>query len=121
MNVNESTWLDSLFVSIDGMDTQGFLAHLAPDAEFQFGNLAPARGATQIAAMVDGFFENLQGLRHTRLEQWACGNTLICRGTVSYFRHDDLELSVPFANIMRRDGERASEYRIYADVSRLFA
>lgn len=120
MNVNESAWLDSLFASIDAMDSQRFVAHLTPEAEFQFGNLPPVRGAAQIMAMVGSFFAGLRGLRHTLLERWANGDTLVCRGTVTYFRHDGREVTVPFANIMRRDGEQASEYRIYADVSSLF-
>jgi limonene-1,2-epoxide hydrolase len=120
MNMNESDWLDSLFASIDAMDSQRFVAHLTPDAEFQFGNLPPVHGTAQIITMVQSFFEGMRGLRHTLLEKWICGNTLVCRGVVTYLRHDSSEVSVPFANIMRRDGERASEYRIYCDISPLF-
>jgi ketosteroid isomerase-like protein len=120
MNMNDIDWLNSLFASIDAMDSQRFVAHLTPDAEFQFGNLPTIQGTEHIKTLVQKFFEGMRGLRHTLLEQLICGNTLVCRGVVTYFRHDGSEVSVPFANIMRRDGERASEYRIYCDVSPLF-
>ena len=116
-----ATWLDSLFAAIDGKDTARFVAHLAPDATFQFGNLPPVRGSEAIAAMVGGFFQAIGGLRHARLEHWTSGKTVICHGTVTYRRLDGGEVSMPFANIMKRDGERATDYRIYADVSPLFA
>jgi limonene-1,2-epoxide hydrolase len=88
---------------------------------FQFGNLPSVRGTAQIVAMVDGFFQSIRGLNHTLLEQWSCSDTVVCRGTVTYVRQDAAEVTVPFANLMRLDGGRASEYRIYADVPPLFA
>ena len=119
--MNPSDWLDSLFSSIDAMDTPAFVGHLAPDATFQFANLPPVQGSGPIAAMVGGFFQSIRGVRHTLAERWICDDTLVCRGSVSYLRHDGGEVNVPFANIMKlRDG-LAVEYRIYADVSPLFA
>jgi ketosteroid isomerase-like protein len=113
-------WLNSLFSSIDAMDSHRFVAHLTPDAEFQFGNLPAIKGEEQIRIMVENFFGGLRGLRHTLQEKLICGNTLVCRGVVTYFRHDGSEVSLPFANIIRREDELASEYRIYCDVSPLF-
>lgn len=121
MKTDQETWLASLFASIDAMNVERFVAHLAPDVEFQFGNLPPANGTAQVTAMVAGFFAGLRGLRHTLLGSWASGDTLICRGTVAYIRHDGREVALPFANIMRLDAGLAREYRIYADVSPLYA
>ena len=121
MHPTDSAWLESLFASIDAMDTQGFVSHLSADAEFRFGNLPPVNGTGQIAAMVDGFFQSIGGLRHVLHEQWACGDTLICRGTVTYRRLDGKEVALPFANIMQRTGLLASRYHIYGDVSPVYA
>jgi ketosteroid isomerase-like protein len=121
MNVDENAWLKSLFACIDAKDSHGFVAHLTPDAEFQFGNLPPVRGTAGITTLVEGFFGSLRGLQHTLLGTWVSGDTLICRGTVTYVHQDGREVTVPFANIIRRDGGQANEYRIYADVSPLFA
>lgn len=121
MTTDQETWLASLFAAIDAMDVERFVAHLAPDVEFQFGNLPAVNGTAPVAAMVAGFFAGLRGLRHTRLESWAAADTLICRGTVDYVRQDGHEVSLPYANIMRLDAGLAREYRIYADVSPLYA
>jgi limonene-1,2-epoxide hydrolase len=121
MSTATTAWLDSLFSAIDAMDTSAFVGHLTPDAEFRFGNLPAVHGAEAIAAMVGGFFQGIRGLRHTLHAHWSSGDAVICHGMVTYTRHDGSELTVPFANIMRRDGERAGDYRIFADVSALFA
>jgi hypothetical protein len=52
-------------------------------------------------------------------EHWQSGDTLIMRGQVTYTRHDDSQLNVPFANIFKlRDG-LIGDYRIFGDFSAL--
>ena len=119
--MNADAWLGRLFAAIDGMDEKAFAGCLTPDAEFQFGNLPSVRGTAQIEAMVGGFFRSIAGLGHVLHGHWICGDTLICRGTVTYQRRDGKEVALPFANIMRLEGGRACEYRIYGDVSPLYA
>jgi ketosteroid isomerase-like protein len=119
--MNTVDWLASLFSSIDAMDAAAFAGHLAPDAEFRFGNLPPVRGREAIAAFVGGFFQSIAGLRHAVERHWQAGDTVVCRGEVSYRRHDGSEVTVPFANIMHLANGLAADYRIYADVSPLYA
>jgi len=121
IHANDEAWLDSLFGSIDAQDTSAFVDHLTPDAEFQFGNLPPVFGREQISAMVEGFFQSIQGLRHVLLEHWRCEETLICRGMVTYLRHDGAEVVLPFANFMKCNGQQVSKYQIYGDVSPIYA
>lgn len=114
------TWLETLFASIDRKDADGFAGHLAEDVEFQFGNLPVVKGNPAVAAFVTAFFDSIRGLSHEIIEHWVAGDgTIVCRGVVTYERHDGSRLAVPFANIMKRSGERASEYRIYGDASAL--
>jgi ketosteroid isomerase-like protein len=114
-------WLATLFAAIDRMDADAFTAHLTDSVEFQFGNLPVVRGSEQVSAFVSAFFGSIRSLRHELAEHWVCGGgTIICRGVVTYERHDGSTLSVPFANIIKIAGNRAFEYRIYADTSQLY-
>ncbi len=119
--MDHKPWLDSLFASIDDMDAERFAAHLAPDALFQFGNAPAVRGTEAIVVAVGGFFQAIAGVGHRLLGHWACGDTTICHGLVTYRRLDGGVVTVPFANVMTMDGAMAHEYRIFADVSPLFA
>lgn len=117
-----SEWVRSLFAAIDSKDAGLFAAHLADDVELQFGNIPVLKGRDPVREFVEKFFASIRSLRHDVLEHWAVGgDTIVCRGTVTYTRHDGSVLSVPFANIMTVAGGRATAYRVYADVSALYA
>lgn len=114
-------WLQTLFSAIDRKDAGAFAAHLAGSVELQFGNLPVVAGVEAARIFVAGFFESIKGLRHELHESWQCADgTIVCRGMVTYERHDGTILTVPFANIMRLEGGLATAYRIYMDASHLF-
>ena len=121
MDTNHEHWMASLFASIDRMDAAAFAGHLAPEARFAFGNAPPVTGREAIGQAVAGFFAALGGLRHAIERHWSCGDTLICHGTVTYRRKDGSEVALPFANVMTLAGGLATDYRIYADLTPLFA
>ena len=112
--------LKSLFESIDHQDLDAFLAFLSENAMFRFGNAEPVKGKASIRDVVHGFFASLKALHHDVHESWDVGNALVCHGMVTYTRHDSSTLTVPFANIMRVEGDLIGEYIIFADVSELY-
>jgi hypothetical protein len=102
------------------MDADAFCAHLATDAELHFGNLPPVKGVTAINEFVSGFFASIRALRHEVIEHWLCDDgTVVCRGVVSYFRHDGSTFCAPFANIIKVINNHATDYRVFADLSPL--
>ena len=44
---------------------------------------------------------------------------IACHGFVTYIRHDDSFLSVPFADVFSLRQGKIAEYLIFADLSRL--
>ena len=60
------------------------------------------------------------GLSHKIQQSWATEDAAICHGMVTYIRHDESELQVPFANILKTDGVLIEDYRIYIDTSQLY-
>ena len=110
-----------LFVSIDAMDTEGFLGFIAPDAEFRFGSTPPVKGHDGIRAAVEGFFSSFAALSHNLQRVVADDNGVVCEGEVTYTRHDGSNITLPFCNVFDVDDGLISLYRIYIDVAPLYA
>ena len=110
-----------LFVSIDAMDTEGFLGFVAADAEFRFGSAPPVRGHAPIRAAVDGFFSSIAALSHDLQRIVADDDTVVCEGEVTYTRHDGSTIALPFCNVFETDDGLITLYRIYIDVAPLYA
>ena len=110
-----------LFVSIDAMETEGFLAFISPDGEFLFGSTPPVQGHAGIGAAVESFFASFAALRHELQRLVVQDNTVVCEGEVTYTRHDGSVITLPFCNVFETDGGLISVYRIYIDVAPLYA
>ena len=113
-------WIKNLFASIDGKNTAGFTEYLSDEVQFQFGNMPAARGKLAVAKQVDYFFDSIKSLSHHIFEYWLQEQVITCHGAVTYTRHDDSTLTVPFANIFRLNQQGISQYLIFADVSALY-
>ena len=110
-----------LFVSIDAMDTEGFLGFIAPEGEFRFASAPPVHGHAAIRAAVDGFFSSIAALSHKLDRVVADGDAVVCEGEVTYTRHDGSTIALPFCNLFESDDGLISVYRIYIDVTPLYA
>ena len=110
-----------LFVSIDAMDTEGFLGFVAPDAEFRFGSAPAVRGHDGIGAAVGGFFASIAALSHDLQRIVAQGDTVVCEGEVTYTRHDGSTITLPFCNVFETNDGLITLYRIYIDAAPLYA
>ena len=113
--------MKSVFDAIDRKDTQQFIAYLAPDAVFRFGSAAPVQGRDEIAGAVDAFFSSIAGCRHVLHDTWQGDNSFACEGEVTYRRHDNSEITLPFVDVFDLRGDLISGYRIYIDIAPLFA
>lgn len=110
-----------LFSAIDARDPSRFAALLHEDAIFQLGNALPVRGRDAISGMVSGFFGSIAAVKHDVIDVWQPPGTVICNGHVTYTRLDGSRLTVPFANILSVVSGKVRDYRIYADISALYA
>lgn len=118
--MNDKNWIEALFESIDGKDTTAFLAFLAEDVFFRFGNAEPVRGKTNVGNVIKGFFASINGLQHDIVQSWSQDDTVICHGFVTYTRLDASTLTVPFANIFNLHNQAINEYLIFVDTSDLY-
>ena len=120
-NDEQQSMLRNLFAAIDARDTAAFLGFLSEDARFRLGSAPPALGHAAIGEAVGAFFETVAGLSHDVTRSVAGENLLICEGEVTYRRHDDSTVTLPFVDVFELDAGRISDYRIYMDIGPLYA
>jgi ketosteroid isomerase-like protein len=110
-----------MFAAIDARDGAGFVSFLTEDAVFRFGSAPPVQGRDAIQAAVEGFFTTIAGCSHSIASTLNKNDTLVCEGDVTYTRHDGSEITLPFTDIFEFDGDLIAHYKIYIDVSPLYA
>ncbi len=112
--------IKALFSAIDQKDVLTFSDFLSLDVSFRFGNAEPIEGRQPVTEMVQGFFDSIQNLEHELQEILRDGNAIVCRGEVTYTRHDGSRLKVPFMNYFGIAKGLIREYQIYIDASTLY-
>jgi len=113
--------MNDLFASIDKMDAPGFASHLHPDVEFRFGNGESVHGRENAGAAVGGFFSSIKAIKHNMAEVRIADDIILSHGKVTYTRHDDSTLTVPFANVFYMQDDLIKKYFIFVDTSQLYA
>ncbi len=114
------SWVNQLFQSIDAMDTNRFLSFINNDAQFRFGNAPPVVGKEAIGQAVDGFFASIKAIEHRLLDTWTHPDAVICQGEVTYTRHDNSHVTLPFVNVFGMKGNLVKDYLIYMDINPLY-
>ena len=113
--------VEEMFKRVDAMDVDGYLRCLTDDVNFQFGSAPEARGKAAVRDVLVPFYASIAGLKHTLTGFWESGDTAIVRLEVEYSRNNGSKVTLPCANIFQyRDGLIA-DYRIYMDISPVYA
>ena len=116
-----TTTTTNLFADIDRMDAKAFASYLTEDCVLRFGNADEVVGRDAIEQAIEGLFETIKGLSHHVLDEWDVDDTMIMQVETTYTRMDDGQVTLPGAVIVRRDGDLFSEYRIYTDLTPIYA
>ena len=113
--------IKELFAAIDKKDADKFATFLTRDCVFRFGNMPEIVGQDAVRGFVAGFFDSISAISHDIHDTWHIPDGVICHGKVTYVRKDGSTLSVPFANVLKTDAQRISDYLIFADTSKLYS
>ncbi|HYF02861.1 MAG TPA: nuclear transport factor 2 family protein [Patescibacteria group bacterium] len=116
----QNHWTKDIFAAIDAMDTDKFASFIAEDGQLTFGNNPTVHGRENIHAVIDGFFKAIAGISHDVQNVFDVDGHVIMRGTSSYTRHDGSQLTTPFCNVFKMEGNKIKTYDIYIDLSQLF-
>ncbi len=108
-----------MFAAIDAKDGAAFVSYLTKDAIFRFGSAPLVQGRDAIQAAVEGFFGTILGCAHEISNTFQCDDTIICEGEVTYQRHDESTVSLPFIDVLEYDHDLISHYKTYIDIGPL--
>ena len=111
----------TLFNDIDTMVPEAFAQHLAEDVTMRFGNAPPMHGREACREAWAGFCELVDGVHHEVVNQWDVGDATIAETAVTYTRKDGIGVTVPVVTIYRAAGELIDEYRVFLDLTPVFA
>jgi hypothetical protein len=111
-----------LVADIDSMDANQFASNLSENCVLRYANHPEVHGRDQIAGAIGAFYETIRGLRHEPVNEWTVDETTVLQFDVTYTRHDGGEVTVPAVSIVRSsDGELIDDYRIYVDLTPVYA
>jgi len=113
--------IEALFNDIDKMDADKFALYLDEDVSFRFGNAPVVKGKEAVRQAVYNFFKAIKGIRHKKLRIWVHSDSVLYQGEVTYTRHDDSEVTLPYLNVFFLSGDKIKDYLIYIDINPLFA
>jgi uncharacterized protein (TIGR02246 family) len=119
-------WVVDLFRAVDALDAATFAKAFTEDGTFRFGNAQPAVGRQQIEEALSGFFSIIGGLQHEVTGVWSGtwegGDVKSVESAVTYTRKDaTVTDAIPATSTLRMRGDLIRDYRIFADISPLFA
>jgi ketosteroid isomerase-like protein len=109
-----------MYQMVDAMDTTGFVNLFTEDGIFRWANMQPVAGKQNITDFLTGFFQSIKAISHTGIEYWEVTGVRFATGYVSYTRHDNSLLRVPFSVILKFKGELINEFLIFVDTSELY-
>ncbi|MGW7066797.1 nuclear transport factor 2 family protein [Streptomyces sp. NPDC054855] len=110
-----------IFRDIDTFDPDKFVAHLTEDVVFRFANSPELIGRLAVRRGVADFFATIAGLSHRLLRTWEIDDIVIVQTEVTYTRTDGRQITVPNADILTFRGGKAQNWRIYIDLTPVYA
>jgi hypothetical protein len=113
--------VEEAFRAVDEMRLDDFAALFTPDGSMTFGNGEPTVGGDACKVALGAFYQLLRGVRHQVLGAWIVDDVSINEAIVHYTMRDDSVVSLPATSILRWDGDRVREWRIYMDAAPAFA
>lgn len=119
-------YVADLFHAVDALNATAFAERFTEDGTFRFGNAPAVVGRRQIEESVAGFFSTIGGLKHEIVGVWSGvwegGAVTSVETTVTYRRKDATETdALPVTSTLRMRGDLIEDFRVFADISPVFA
>ena len=118
------TLVTAIFDAIDHGDLDTVSSILADDVQIFFANTGPFLGKQAFAELHAQFMGTIAAVRHELHELWQASEdaaVFIARLTVHYQTKDGNWVSLPCCNVFRFHGDMIVEYRVYLDITPVFA
>jgi hypothetical protein len=115
------TLIQRYFDAVDAMDMETFKSMHSHNARVIFANFPPAEGPEQIAGAIGSFWSTIGGLKHNVVNRWDNPNESILEVAVDYRRKDGRSVRLPCVSILKPEGDKVGELRVFIDVAPLYA
>jgi hypothetical protein len=126
MTTTTDAWMVQIFEAIDSMQAEKFASYFAQESLFRFGNAETVRGPQAIKEANTTFFHSIAKLEHHITGiwhgKWEHGPVVSVEANVTYTRKDGTQTApLPATSTIRIQADKIKEYRIFVDISPLFA
>lgn len=118
--MSTDNFVKDMYGIVDAMSGAKLAELMTEGSVFRFANIPAVQGKEAVIGFLDNFFQSIKGIKHSEIEDWKTDNTRFATGNVTYTRHDDSELSVPFSVILKMQGDLINEYLVFVDTSELY-
>ena len=117
-----------MFLAGEAMNVNNFIKLYTENAVYQFGNFPIEHGPEGIRQS-SGSFEDkgsflgkVEGVHHHLKNIWEVSkDTLVVDMDVTYIRHDGKVVTLPCCDIIRLEGDKVKELKIFMDISPVLA
>jgi len=117
--MSTDNFVKDMYGIVDAMSGAKLAELMTENSIFRFANIPAVQGKEAVTGFLDNFFQSIKGIKHSEIEDWKTDNTRFATGIVTYTRHDDSNLSVPFSVILKMQGDLINEYLVFIDASEL--
>jgi ketosteroid isomerase-like protein len=110
-----------VFAAFDAKDVEKLASLVDRDVRLRLGNAEELEGKRAFVEAVRASLSSVASFHHYILDVWHERDVLIVELEVAYARHDGREVTLPCCNVFRlRDGF-VLDYRVYMDISPVYA
>jgi hypothetical protein len=113
--------IHNYYEAVDAMDLETFKSMHSAKARVTFANFPAAQGPEQIAGAIGQFWSTIDGLKHRLINRWDHPEESILEVEVSYKRKDGQTVTLPCVTILKPEGDKVGELRIFTDVAPVYA
>jgi hypothetical protein len=106
-----------LFARGEAFDSEGFATFFTDKPLYHFGDWPPCFTKQAIIDSVANFFASVSALYHDIRNMWEVGDVLFVEMDVQYWRKDGSSVTLPCADIVRFEGDKVLELRIFMDAN----
>lgn len=121
MKAGRETLIQRYFEAVDAMDLETFKSMHSNNARVIFANFPPAEGPEQIAGAIGSFWSTIGGLKHNVVNRWDNPDESILEVAVDYRRKDGRSVRLPCVSILKPEGDKVGELRVFIDVAPIYA
>ncbi len=114
-------WVRDFFADVDSRRTDALAARFSDGIVMRYANRSPVQGKAAVMDAIQAGYPFINSMVHEIRNIIAEGDSAVVEAEIVYALPDGREARVASASVLRRQGERITELRIYLDVSAVFS